>query len=122
MLFHALVLANYDIYEDFEDMEIAMKSYGYDMEPYTVLTEDGWYLTFFRIISTDGQKLPSEKLKDKPPILIMNGMGQSGMAWFEFGGAMTIPGGIAERGYDVWVGNNRGHRYSNKNKRDGEWS
>ena len=75
MLFHSVVLANYDIYEDFDDMEIAVQSYGYEMEPYTVLTEDGWYLTFFRITSTDGKKLPSEEQKDKPPILIMNGMG-----------------------------------------------
>ena len=75
VLFNIVVQANYDIYEDFDDMDIAMKSYGYEMEPYTVLTEDGWYLTFFRIISINGQKLPSEELKDKPPILIMNGMG-----------------------------------------------
>ena len=44
------------------------------------------------------------------------------MAWFEYGGKKPIPSGIVERGYDVWIGNNRGHRYSNKNKRDGEWS
>ena len=34
----------------------------------------------------------------------------------------SLPGGLVERGYEVWLGNNRGARFSNRNKRDGDWS
>ena len=99
-----------------------MKLSGFDWEPYTVMTEDGWFLSFFRITSVGGEKRPSEEFKDKPPILLMHGGGGSAMSWVEGGGGDSLPGGLAERGYDVWLGNNRGARYSNKNRRDGEWS
>ena len=94
-------------------------SYGsYDWEPYTVITEDGWFLSLFHITGVKGESRPSEDFKDKPPILLMHGGGGSAMGEVEGG----TPGGLAERGYDVWVGNNRGARYSDKNRRDGEWS
>ena len=102
-------------------METAMKNQGYDWESYTVMTEDGWFLSFFRITGVGGESRPSEAFKDKPPILLMHGGGGSAMGWLE-GTEENLPGGLAERGYDVWIGNNRGAQYSNKNRRDGEWS
>ena len=37
-------------------------------------------------------------------------------------GLVNLPGALATRGYDVWMGSNRGVKYSNVNRRDGEWS
>ena len=34
----------------------------------------------------------------------------------------SIPAQLARRGYDVWLGGNRGTLYSNVHKRDGEWT
>ena len=100
------------------------KAGGYDWEPHTVETEDGWYLTIFRITGANGQKFPlAEENKDKPPILIQHGAGDSATGWVTFGVVgPSLPGALAERGYDVWVGNNRGTLYSNTNKNDDKWT
>ena len=54
----------------------------------------------------------------------MHGGGSSAIGWVDDSKTHqpSLPGGLAERGYDVWLGNNRGARYSNKNRRDGEWT
>ena len=109
------------VYPDYPDMSDAMDIFGYDWEPHEVETEDGWYLTMFRITGIKGEESPSEK-KDKPPILLLHGSGASAMGWLEGGEDPNLPGALAARGYDVWLGNPRGARYSNKNRRDGEWS
>ena len=100
------------------------KAGGYDWEPHVVETEDGWYLTIFRITGANGKKFPlAEENKGKPPILIQHGAAHSATGWMQsaFVGP-SLPGALAERGYDVWVGNNRGTLYSNTHKNDGEWT
>ena len=47
------------------------KAGGYDWEPHIVETEDGWFLTIFRITGAYGKKFSlAKEIKDKPPILI----------------------------------------------------
>ena len=44
---------------------------NYNWEPHKVETEDGWFLTMFRITGASGKPFPkAEENKDKPPILI----------------------------------------------------
>ena len=34
----------------------------------------------------------------------------------------SVPAQLASRGYDVWLAGNRGTKYSNIHRRDGEWT
>lgn len=43
--------------------------------------------------------------------------------WLDFNPlGVTLPGALAERGYEVWMSNNRGTKYSNRNKNDDTWT
>mmetsp|Transcript_29722 Transcript_29722/g.36880 ORF Transcript_29722/g.36880 Transcript_29722/m.36880 type:complete len:81 (+) Transcript_29722:234-476(+) len=59
----------------------------------------------------------------KPPVLIQHGFGDSASGYIKaktFNKSWILS--VADMGYDIWLGNNRGVPYSNKNDRDGEWS
>ena len=95
--------------------------FGYEWEPHVAETEDGWFLTVFRITAVKGKALPEDPTK--PPILVMHGAGQASHDWLGFNPlGPTLIGQLAERGYDVWAGNNRGTLYSNVNRNDDTWT
>ena len=103
-------------------MDKVAAKYGYSWKPYEVETEDGWFLTVMRITAVDGVELSkSEEMADKPPVFLQHGGLQSGFSWMGEGIlGPSLPGALAERGYDVWVGNSRGTKYSNVNRKDAE--
>ena len=75
---------------------------GFPYEEHIVLTEDGYLLTQFRIPS------------DGPPVFFQHGFMDSADCWV-MNYADIAPAFVAARqGYDVWLGNSRGNRYSEK--------
>lgn len=84
--------------------------YGYESEEHTVLTEDEYLLTIFRI--TRGKNCKG-KIK-KPPVILMHGLLQSSDAWLDAGPSAGLAYLIADACYDLWVGNQRGNYYARR--------
>ena len=101
-------VANAEEYQRFADA-IGYYDANYTWEAVKVTTEDGFILTTFHVTGkASGPFTPT-----LPPVLIQHGDYGDGAEWMAgYDDNLPMFLQLAEAGYDVWIGSNRGTDYS----------
>lgn len=89
-----------------------IKKYGYPVEQHhNILTEDGYLLDMQRIPYGINEHNNNTK---KPAILLMHGLVASAEHYVVLGPQRSLAFILADKGFDVWLGNARGTNQSRK--------
>ena len=103
VLFAGQALADFDNHSNF--VQTCAKN-GFASESYTVVSDDGYVYQLYRIPGKAG-----EASTKKPAVLLMHGIECDSNFWTPNVPSKVPAFILAEQGYDVWLGNNRGTRY-----------
>ncbi|XP_041675009.1 serine-rich adhesin for platelets-like [Drosophila eugracilis] len=88
------------------DTNNLIEKYGYPSETHFTDTDDGYHLCLHRIPRPNG-----------PPILLVHGLMSSSASWVELGPKNGLAYILYRKGYDVWMLNTRGNKYSRQSNR-----
>ena len=99
--------------EEYKRFADVMDQWGYTWEAIKVTTEDGFILTTFHILgNSQGPFTPT-----MPPVIIQHGDYDDGAGWIgSYGDQLPMHLKLAEAGYDVFIGNQRGTEYSQQHE------
>lgn len=85
-----------------------IQNYGYPVEIHKVVTKDGYILQNVRI--PYGRK--NQTSKPRLPVLLVPGLGSTYSVYLTMGPALSLGYILADEGFDVWLVNNRGTKWS----------
>ena len=100
-----------------------MNGVGFDWVNHEVHTEDGYILNVFRLIPDEAVG-KTETYNFGEPVFIQHGMSANGSRMIDRlnKDIDSLPIALAKTGYDVWLGNGRGTRFSSEHETmDWEW-
>ncbi|XP_027940836.1 triacylglycerol lipase 2 isoform X2 [Vigna unguiculata] len=86
--------------------------HGYECQEHQVTTNDGFILSLQRI--PEGRGKSSGGRTRKQPVIIQHGVLVDGMTWLLNCPEQDLPLILADNGFDVWIANSRGTRFSRR--------